>query len=349
MRTLLPVFAVLMAASGSAQTHPDFSGTWKLNVEKSDFGPLPPPASRTDVITQSDAQVKDAVKSVGPDGDMDLNLVYNLDGTMSVSQFRGSDVKSTAKWDGAALAVESKLNIQEQDIGISSRWTLSADGATLTMASHFTSPMGEADTTYVLEKQTGAMAAAAPAAPPAPGAPAAPAAPGAPAAPAAPGAPAVPAAPATPAAPAAPAAPMISGNGPHPNFSGTWKLDVAKSDFGPLPGPESRVDKIEQSDNLVKDTYQAKGQEGDMSGELSYTTDGKESVNKFRGNEMKGTAVWDNAELVVNNKLSMDGNDIEVRTKWDLSADGKTLTMAAHIMSPMGELEQKLVFARQAD
>lgn len=313
MRRHLILAAALFATSAFAQTTPDFSGSWKLNVAKSDFGPLPPPETRTDVITQSATQLKDAVSSSGPDGKMDLNLTYNLDGSETLNQFRGADVKSTAKWSGSSLAVDSTLKYQEQDIGLKTNWTLSADGKTLTMATHVTSPMGEADQTLILDKQDGS-------APPAPLAPA-----------------------------VAAVSPAPVAAGPHPNFTGKWKLNLEKSDFGPLPPPDSRTDTIAQEDKAIHDAFTSKGQDGDQNGEFSYTTDGKESLNKFRGNDMKGTAIWDGPSLVVDNKLSFDGNDIEVKTHWDLSSDGKVLTTTAQIESPMGEVEQKLVFDKLPD
>ncbi len=315
MRRHLILAAAVFATSAFAQTTPDFSGAWKVDVAKSDFGPLPPPETRTDVITQSAAQLKDAVSSSGPDGKMDLVLTYSLDGSESLNQFRGADVKSTAKWDGSALAIDSKLNYQEQDIGLKTNWTLSADGKTLTMATHITSPMGEADQTLILEKQDGS-------------------------------APPVPSAPAVAAVLPAPAA---AASGSRPNFTGKWKLNLEKSDFGPLPAPDSRTDTIAQQDASIRDAFASKGRDGDQNGEFSYTTDGKESLNKFRGNDMKGTAKWDGPSLVVDNKLSFDGNDVEVKTHWDLSADGKILTTIAQIESPMGEVEQKLVFDKLPD
>jgi hypothetical protein len=41
-----PVLLVIAVTLLAAQTKPNFSGIWKLNLEKSDFGHLPAPASR---------------------------------------------------------------------------------------------------------------------------------------------------------------------------------------------------------------------------------------------------------------------------------------------------------------
>src|SRR5713226_6378521 len=89
-----------------------------------------------------------------------------------------------------------------------------------------------------------------------------------------------------------------------PNFSGTWKLNVAKSDFGPLPAPESRTDVIEHSDPNLKDVVSAQGAQGKQDFTANYTTDGKEVTNKMGPREVKSTASWEGNNLVVNSKTS---------------------------------------------
>jgi hypothetical protein len=65
----------------------------------------------------------------------------------------GNEIKSTAKWDGDDLVVESKGSFGGTDFTAKDRWTLSSDGKTLTRASHFSSSMGEADMKVVFDKQ----------------------------------------------------------------------------------------------------------------------------------------------------------------------------------------------------
>jgi hypothetical protein len=36
-----------------------------------------------------------------------------------------------------------------------------------------------------------------------------------------------------------------------------------------------------------------------------------------------------------------------IKSNWTLSSDGATLTQAAHIASPMGEMDQKAIFEKQ--
>ncbi len=132
-----------------------------------------------------------------------------------------------------------------------------------------------------------------------------------------------------------------------PNFSGTWKVNVAKSDFGAIPAPDSRTDKIVHEDPDLKDTMTQSGQMGEVTAELKYSTDGKETTNAIRGNEVKSTAKWDGDELTIAGKGSFNGSDVTLNDRWSLSADGKTLTIVRHVAGAMGETDQKIVLEKQ--
>ena len=131
------------------------------------------------------------------------------------------------------------------------------------------------------------------------------------------------------------------------NFSGAWKLNVSKSDFGAMPAPDSRADKISYDDPVLTDSYTQSGQMGEMTAEMKYSTDGKETTNSVRGNEIKSTAKWDGDDLTVASKAQFNGADITFDDRWSLSSDGKTLTIARHVNSPMGETTQKIVLEKQ--
>lgn len=131
------------------------------------------------------------------------------------------------------------------------------------------------------------------------------------------------------------------------NFSGEWKLNVSKSDFGPLPAPASRTDKIRHDDPALKVTTTQSGPNGEVTFELNYSTDGKESTNEIRGNSLKSTSKWDGDTLRIDTKANFNGNDLMLSDKWSLSGDGKVLTINRHLASPMGELDQKMVLEKQ--
>lgn len=132
-----------------------------------------------------------------------------------------------------------------------------------------------------------------------------------------------------------------------PNFSGTWKLDAAKSDFGPIPPPDSRTDTIDHKEPVVKESVAMATGQGDMQWDITFTTDGKDSKNEVMGSEMTSNAHWDGSALVVDSKANFGGSDMTIHDSRVLSADGKTMTRTAHIAGPMGEGDQKLVFEKQ--
>jgi hypothetical protein len=132
-----------------------------------------------------------------------------------------------------------------------------------------------------------------------------------------------------------------------PNFSGSWKLNAAKSDFGAMPAPDSRADKIVHQDPDLTDSFTQSGQMGEITADMKYSTDGKETTNTLRGNQVKSTAKWEGDELAISGKTQFNGADVTMNDHWALSADGKTLTITRHVVSPMGETDQKIVLEKQ--
>ena len=62
------------------------------------------------------------------------------------------------------------------------------------------------------------------------------------------------------------------------DFSGTWKANMSKSDFGPMPAPDSIVEKIVHEDPSLKVNVAQTGGTGDAAYDVVYTTDGKECL-----------------------------------------------------------------------
>jgi len=131
------------------------------------------------------------------------------------------------------------------------------------------------------------------------------------------------------------------------DFSGTWKANATKSDFGPMPPPDSMTEKIVHEDPSFKVNIAQTGGSGDMTYDQVYTTDGKECVNHMGDNEFKSTLKWDGDDLVADTKGSYEGNEFTAKDRWTLSAGGKTMTVTRHISTSMGEFDMKLVFDKQ--
>lgn len=140
------------------------------------------------------------------------------------------------------------------------------------------------------------------------------------------------------------AAPVSAAN---PNLAGEWKLNLAKSDYGKFPTPISVTRKIDDNGlKLVSSTTQ-KGAEGEVTSKLTYTTDGKESVNEVAGAQAKGTAQWIGGMLIIESSREFQGATLKQKEIWRLSPDGKVLTVDAHISIPNGEFDVKQVFDKQ--
>ena len=136
-----------------------------------------------------------------------------------------------------------------------------------------------------------------------------------------------------------------------PNFTGTWTLDAAKSDFGPMPPPESVVMVIDHKEPTVKVTTTQKTQMGDSSNDSSYTTDGKENVNKMRGpagdQDVKSTTKWNGKTLATSRTIEAQGMSIGIDDSWELSPDGKALTVSRQLKTPQGDFSTKLVLNKK--
>jgi hypothetical protein len=77
---------------------------------------------------------------------------YSTDGKETANTIRGNAFKSTAHWDGDQLAIESKGSLGG-NVTLKDRWSLSADGKTLSLQRHASRTLGSTDQTYVFEKQ----------------------------------------------------------------------------------------------------------------------------------------------------------------------------------------------------
>jgi hypothetical protein len=151
MNALATVLGLALVIGGQLAAKPDFSGEWKLNVAKSDFGALPPPAFITRNITHAEPALTIVEQQRSDLGDQDTTRKYVTDGTETSFTASGADVKGSAKWDEATLVVVSIVDA----IGLTfnDRMSVSADGNTLTSLVRIGSPQGDLDLTLVFEKQ----------------------------------------------------------------------------------------------------------------------------------------------------------------------------------------------------
>ena len=132
-----------------------------------------------------------------------------------------------------------------------------------------------------------------------------------------------------------------------PDFSGYWKLNPAKSNFGSFPAPQSNTRQIVQKGPRLSMTTVQKGPQGEVTSEFVYTTDGKPVTNKQKSGESKGSAQWIGDKLMIETSRDVQGTTLLQKDIWTLSADGKTLTVDSHVTLPNGEFDIKQVFEKQ--
>jgi hypothetical protein len=133
-----------------------------------------------------------------------------------------------------------------------------------------------------------------------------------------------------------------------PNFSGEWKMNIAKSDFGPIPAPDVLTRTIRHNDPSLEYTTIQKGAQGEVKTDLKYTTDGKPALNKIQGNDAKGSAKWQGDSLLIESSRDFQNLQITSKETWTLSPDGNVLTIKNHVTVPQqGEFDLKLVLDKQ--
>jgi hypothetical protein len=145
----------LLFAAGTlvAADKPNFTGEWKLNIEKSTFGPMPAPVSQMLKIEHDDPKMVIVQDQEQADGQkLNMTMKYSTDGTESTNDFRGAPAKMSAKWDGDALVVNTKLDFQGMEIKIANTMKLAADGKSITSVAKIETPQGDIETTSLLEK-----------------------------------------------------------------------------------------------------------------------------------------------------------------------------------------------------
>jgi hypothetical protein len=326
----LAVAVAALALPGLAQDS-KLNGNWTLNLSKSNFGALPPPTSENDTITVkgnsfrqeyvtvTSRGTQNVLRSCTVDGKEVANpdeTQVNLGGPMKLAKMQCS-------WEGKSVAFLETLNVQGGVLTDKIVFTPSDDGSMMTVTGHIESPITaiNGDRKYVFDKGGNGAATSATS-----------------------GAAAGAAMSATPGAAA-----MIHAGGAAPNLTGTWKLNIGKSNYGQIPAPASQTDTIEDNEPTVKiSTAQTGGMMGDSSISSTVDTSGKESKNPGMGGaDVISNAHWDGGTLVIDSKTSFQGSDVKIKDSYSLSADGKTLTEVQHIESGMGNFDITNVYDKQ--
>ncbi|HEX8636125.1 MAG TPA: hypothetical protein VF703_18530 [Pyrinomonadaceae bacterium] len=156
------VFVALSLVVAAAAAKADFSGKWVMDKTKSEG--LPPTVEQTMTVAQTGDKIELETKITTPQGERVVKDSYTADGketefTPQGPQGAMGKGKRTAKWsaDGAVLEVSETATLQgpngPDEVSATRKWTLAADGKTLTIELSFSGEQGMQKTKRVFVKQ----------------------------------------------------------------------------------------------------------------------------------------------------------------------------------------------------
>jgi hypothetical protein len=129
----------------------DFSGVWRLNESRSQIRALPIRPAPELRVAAKDGSV--SCEALTP-GQPPHPCSFATDGREIRSKGRDWTVSTKAKWEGAALLLNSINTAPQRQHTEMDRWKLSRDGKTLTIRRVVVSiSSGEIESTLVYEKQ----------------------------------------------------------------------------------------------------------------------------------------------------------------------------------------------------
>lgn len=178
---LAAMFAAFTIA-GFAQAKPtDFSGTWTLDIPKSQINERMRIDALTMTVAQTDKELKvtSETKRTAPPADAaqpgpngpggrgmrgfsgDGTVAYSLEGKETIVEIDGPNGKMPIKYKAALEAGKANLSTSRTFNGpmgevtatTKDTWTLSPDGKTLTVTRSQSSPRGESTSTLVFVKK----------------------------------------------------------------------------------------------------------------------------------------------------------------------------------------------------
>ena len=149
-RNLLVLISILLLHGSLAAADASFTGSWKLNTERSDIRKMPHEPYSVLKIEQTGnllhVSAQDTAKKA-------VEWRCTTDGKEARYKIGDESMSSILKWEGSALLINTLVNGRAVNHAEMDRWKLSRDGATLTIRRQVETPNGEAESTLVYEKQ----------------------------------------------------------------------------------------------------------------------------------------------------------------------------------------------------
>ena len=136
----------------------------------------------------------------------------------------------------------------------------------------------------------------------------------------------------------------------HPDFSGTWVLDTARTPASPYR-PSSLTETDTQHGDTLRITRSTTTPQGDVQSTLTVGLDGKPWPNTVNGGavqaSMSTVATWADSTLVLTSTIDIQGQEVHQVERWTLSADHDTLTRVSDVDAMGQQLSLTLVLVRK--
>src|SRR5262249_49198440 len=123
------------AAVNRDESRPDFSGWWRLNLEKSTFRAQPADEILVRIHHQEPKLIQ-TILVVAASGEQQQTFTFDTRGIEAESSISvaGGQGRIRAHWNGAELVIETVLQGPNRRGHFADHWSLSSDGQTLRMA-----------------------------------------------------------------------------------------------------------------------------------------------------------------------------------------------------------------------
>ena len=141
---------MLLTALAFAAADADFSGTWKLNPERSEMHSPPQEPYETIKIEHKDKRLHCSSQNAER---KPVEWNYTTDGKETRGKIGDESYNSILKWEGSALLINTLVNGRARNHAQMDRWKLSRDGKTLTIRRQVETLHGEVESIFIYEKQ----------------------------------------------------------------------------------------------------------------------------------------------------------------------------------------------------
>jgi hypothetical protein len=111
-------------------------------------------------------------------------------------------------------------------------------------------------------------------------------------------------------------------------LTGTWELDAARSEFGPMPRPSAMTRRLQVTREALDMTIAQTTPQGEITGTFRCPIGGATCRNAQGSSQTTGNARWERGSLIVVTTLSrLIGPDLTTVDRYLVSEDGATLTV----------------------